>query len=688
MGFRRTTLPIIALLSVGASAALGVPPGVSAPHSGFLVGDPGDLRPAAPEGPDFTMAADGITIITIAWLDCFNIYGPGNFRLDMMAGPVIEDGGVSTTPDGTRVDLVTIPAAFIDGCWYAEGYYRVPDEFNRGGDDNVPVRGVDIEARFIPQSGGPAVLTIFVDLVRPPVVFVHGLWSGATTWRDFDIASASILPIRVLADYAGDPAASFFSTNKRVVYDSIEKALEKCRDAEIRCTRVDVVGHSMGGLLTRIHSNSPLFATALNRHHGNVRKLITLDTPHTGSPLANLLALLAVDPTPRGFRMRALFDQINKPIDEGAIYDLATNSTPITTLQECPIPSHALVGVGGPDLLGTVYRPMGPLYRALFLASVVTGTDVFGPLQHDTVVGRLSQEGGLPTSATTSFGFPDGIHFGIPLVTPGNTGSDAYSDRVRELLDTRTSESVWSLLPANTPLQTSDPAPEVPKRLDEAANDKQAKAASGRGGEGTFDLTITSPAPGAIVTPGTSITVTVSVAPGVTVDQIVVAGKDEAINDTSAPFEVSFPIPLEAFRTYTIEAFGKNDTTNEYFQSETVNLVAQPGAALQSLEINPTEAFIVGPEDTLRLFVIGIFADGVPRTVPPAEVTWTSLNPGIVAVASDGTATGVAVGTATVRADSQTLQATRTVKVLPRPPLVFVDNFESGDTSEWSLTSP
>ena len=99
--------------------------------TGFLAGDAGSLRPAAPEGADFTMAADGITIITIAWQDCFNFYGPGNFRLDMLTAPIIEDGGVSTTPDGTRMNQVTIPAAFVDGCWYAEGVYRVPDEFHR-----------------------------------------------------------------------------------------------------------------------------------------------------------------------------------------------------------------------------------------------------------------------------------------------------------------------------------------------------------------------------------------------------------------------------------------------------------------------------------------------------------------------------------------------------------------------------
>ena len=136
------------------------------------------------------------------------------------------------------------------------------------------------------------------------------------------------------------------------------------------------------------------------------------------------------------------------PIDQGAIFDLATNSVPITTLQACPAPAHALVGTGGPDLLSTVFAPLGAFYRGLFLASVVSGTDIFGPEQHDVVVWRPSQEGGSPAAATTLFGFPDGIHIGIPHVTAGNTGSTAYSNRVRDLLDTRTSETDWAFFRA------------------------------------------------------------------------------------------------------------------------------------------------------------------------------------------------------------------------------------------------
>lgn len=673
---------VVVAALVGSISQIAMPR--STPRTtGFFIGDRGNLRPAAPEGADFTMAADGITIITIAWQDCFNFFGPGDFRLDILSGPINEDGGVSISPDGTRLDVVTIPATFVDDCWYAEGFYRVPDEFNRGSDELLSIRGVSIEARFIPQAGAPAIATVFVDLVRPPLVFVHGLWSNPETW-EFSLTADTVFPIKEFADYRAS-AASYFSNNKTVVFLAIQKALQRCVDAQIRCTRVDVVGHSMGGLLGRIHSNSAQYATPLNRYHGNVRKLITLDTPHSGSLLADFLSILAADLTSQGIFMRALFQRVGKPIDQGAIFDLSTGSVPITTLGASPVPAHALVGVGGPDLLGTASRPMGAFYRALFLASVVSGTDVFGPAQHDLVVSRPSQEGGLAASATTEFGFPDGIHFGIPFVTLGNTGSDLYGDRARELLDTPTSETVWGLLPAGSFVG-------VAQRVRDGADPQQScsegTVSPQNARAGDFALTITSPAPGTVVTPGATITVSVAVSPSETVDQIVVAGRDEAINDTTAPFEISFPVPLEAFRTYTIEAFGRNNTTNEYFSSAPLDLIAEPSAALQALRINPAEAFIVGPGDSLQLSVTGQFADGVYREVPPSEVVWTALNPTIVSVSADGLATGVAVGQATVRADSQTLTTTRVVEVLPPAPLIFVDNFESGDTSEWSASAP
>lgn len=487
----------------------------------------------------------------------------------------------------------------------------------------------------------------------------------------------------VRADYS-DSFAKSFAQNLTVTYGAIQAALERCQKEEILCTRVDVVGHSMGGLLARIHTSSPLFATPLNRNHGNVRKIVTLDTPHAGSPLASFLKEIALDESSRGQRMREAFRKKQMPIDEGAIADLATDSPALQALQACSVPTHALVGTGGPEALSLLFPPLGRFYQVLYLASVVTGSDIFGPAQHDGVVGRSSQEGGLPAAATTLFGFPDGIHLGIRFVSRGNTGSEAYSDRIRELLDTPASSSEWGLLPAPAAPLAELPSPAPPAPAGRTREEPAPAAPTGP----EFGLTITSPGPGTLVASGATITVVVEPDSGLTVDQVLVVGPNGAGLDTEAPFEVAFTIPDEAFGAYSIAAFGKNATTEEYYASPDLALTVQPAASLLSIEIEPAPAFLVGVGDDLRLAVTGWFADGVPREIAPSQVTFSTTPPGIVTVDAAGVASAQAIGQTTVEAQFQTHSASLAVEVLPPGPLIFIDNFESGDFSWWSASVP
>jgi triacylglycerol esterase/lipase EstA (alpha/beta hydrolase family) len=53
--------------------------------------------------------------------------------------------------------------------------------------------------------------------------------------------------------------------------------------------RVDIVAHSMGGLVARNFSNSGAYKNTRNRNQGAFRDVITLDTPETGSALAYYL---------------------------------------------------------------------------------------------------------------------------------------------------------------------------------------------------------------------------------------------------------------------------------------------------------------------------------------------------------------------------------------------------------------
>ena len=304
--------------------------------TGFLVGDPGALHPAGPEGADFTMAADGITIITVAWLDCFNSYGPGDFRLDMLAAPIIEDGGVSTTPDGTRLNLVTIPATFVDGCWYAKGFIAYPTSSTEA---RTPTcRSAESTSRRVSSPAGrPAIITVFVDFVRPPVVFVHGLWSELETWT-FPFIANPVFPIKEFAD------------KRRTVRECI-------RDQQAGCVRRD---HESARALPRggdplharrrcrpqhgrsLDSHPQQLAAFLDgpqRYHGNVRKLITLDTALIGWRACGLALCFAIDPTSQGVRMWELFES-GASRSTGCDRRLVNRDVPIMTRQAFAIPAR------------------------------------------------------------------------------------------------------------------------------------------------------------------------------------------------------------------------------------------------------------------------------------------------------------------------------------------------------------
>ena len=64
--------------------------------------------------------------------------------------------------------------------------------------------------------------------------------------------------------------------------------------------------------------------------------------------------------------------------------------------------------------------------------------------------------------------------------------------------------------------------------------------------DSTYQLRITSPAQGAVVEAGSTIMVTVTRNPGITVERVVVAGPEAVVSSTQAPFVLAFQIPRDA----------------------------------------------------------------------------------------------------------------------------------------------
>ncbi len=357
-----------------------------------------------------------------------------------------------------------------------------------------------------------------------------------------------------------------------------------------------------------------------------------------------------------GLIATGLFRLFGHPIDAGAIDDLSKGSAAIASIASTPVPAHAFIGIGGSDALEAAPGRIGQFYALVNYFANVQGNELFETLQHDFVVGRLSQEGGLPASAQTVHGGGDGIHFGVPFVVPGNTGSSIYSTDLSQLIDTSVGGGQFSQFPAPASLLSA----QFSKRLEDSIRSRIRRIKSVSPG-----LTITSPAPDTEVSPGEIITVIVQPNSGLTVDNVLVVGPGAATVDNAAPFEVQLQIPIDSIGDFAIEALGRN-SQDQMFTSNTVLLHVRTTATLDSIEILPRDPLLLGPGDSTGLTVIGTYSDGVTRNLGSvgAGTTFTAVEPEIATVSPEGVVTAVTSGLTTILARNGDVQDSVTVTIL------------------------
>jgi probable HAF family extracellular repeat protein len=149
------------------------------------------------------------------------------------------------------------------------------------------------------QSGNGGARQLSIALEPPPLILVHGIWSSAAdTWLTgsdgsegfFDwISSQYPHNLIFAADYGTLSAKSFADPAILAIMSAkIDDAVAHAAEVGMVTRRVDVVAHSMGGLVTRYLISTPsLLSPALPPDA--VHELITIGTPHLGSALATTL---------------------------------------------------------------------------------------------------------------------------------------------------------------------------------------------------------------------------------------------------------------------------------------------------------------------------------------------------------------------------------------------------------------
>jgi pimeloyl-ACP methyl ester carboxylesterase len=189
-------------------------------------------------------------------------------------------------------------------------------------DATTPYRYLTLNSVCSDANGSSTSATTSMKLTRPPVVLVHGLWSNPSeTWSNFAPLNPTNLTLWPLLSVqqvnysytvnvnSTSPSYIFsptsvgantlgFSYNAPGVLAQTLKAISNLETtAGVAAVQADVVAHSMGGNIVRAMPALPYFKNQSNYGFGPVHKLITIGTPHLGTPLAgDLLPSGAQDP--------------------------------------------------------------------------------------------------------------------------------------------------------------------------------------------------------------------------------------------------------------------------------------------------------------------------------------------------------------------------------------------------------
>jgi pimeloyl-ACP methyl ester carboxylesterase len=616
----------------------------------------------------------------------------------------------TSPPDQGSITTAVTTTQTAGGLEYGFSLYQAPAEYG----DSSDSRQVQIQFSFAPNIGNSNTTTITAPLtvIRPPVVLIHGLWSNPTAWPSiWDRPGPYYVNSR--ADYHATNASSF-SVNFPTVQTFVANGLQQVRDLGFAATQADVVGHSMGGLLTRLYAGSSAFQRPDNFNMGDVRRLITLDTPHFGASTANLIVSMNAN----SVIFRAVADVflgglgfpniLPFPIQNGAVCDLAENSPALQGLSGgTNLPTQVITATGGPP-----GAPSGGLYLAP-LETTLTAQSCFplSPLlpvcipfyifPQDIVNGfrfRQSNDAIVPLSSQQAG--VGGINFASYIHTSVTGGQDV-ANQTFQLLDGPSSGFAVSLPPvpsdglgnpltvpgrgatldqqdyagqcigASAPLKpqalsslTEREAREPTQVLASTKNRIQRNSAA-KSLASDPRVQVSSPANGQKFAPGASVNITVQLTSPLTATTGFVAvtvpglGPLVGTNYNGTSYLASFVIPATFAGPLTITPVIL-DSNNNPIQGVPVTIDVVPTSAPLSLSLlGGTYFHLTSVPSTASIHVTGNYANNLELdlTSSVAGTSYSSSNTNVLTVDSEGNVQTVAFGTAVVTVQNSGLKA-------------------------------
>jgi len=291
---------------------------------GQIISRPSDLATAT--GSVQGVAADGVARVLLR----IQAGDGASVSLNLVDGSggnstsANEIGGLGDISTGSGTSTSTSVTAHDDGFGaYAYALYQAPTNFTRTSitSDNVTAqRSVQLQVACT-DSTGTTKANVDLTIVRPPVILIHGLWSSAIdAWANFiptggnqnllwnNLPNGGLMTVDYKQPLSStiastDPPykqsivdkitrnAMGFDYNVPFVLDNIRTFLGSFRSSlNVAVGQADVVAHSMGGDIARTMpkaSSQWTFFDDATYQKGPIHKLITIGTPHLGTPLAD-----------------------------------------------------------------------------------------------------------------------------------------------------------------------------------------------------------------------------------------------------------------------------------------------------------------------------------------------------------------------------------------------------------------
>ena len=232
--------------------------------------------------------------------------------LEAQGGFYTDEANVGTSREVSRTDANNV--ASDESFWF---WYVAPEDFSRDSSGSFAqlakrYDSVKIVMEYVNNTKDSVVFKIAI--VRPPLVLVHGLASSPGAWANFKhnygatpyVESKLFKYKRALTM---DGRAAFYTNAELMMggdqaigakdgrLSSLQGNIEEMRNLGFAANQVDYICHSMGGIMIRAsiqyfpekyRANSSSFMYN-NYGKGFVHKLITINTPHNGSPLGDMI---------------------------------------------------------------------------------------------------------------------------------------------------------------------------------------------------------------------------------------------------------------------------------------------------------------------------------------------------------------------------------------------------------------